>query len=100
MNISPNYNNYQFNCQQNKPTFKSRLSTTCKALGSGKTVELYRLDEKDIPCLEGILKDIQKFFKEHGITGESYQQVAEEAIGASVEILKGAKNPEKKAKIF
>ena len=65
-----------------------------------KEVIIYQLEQKDISYIEHIIKNLDKFYKKYHIDGESARQVLEEALGASIAILRDTKQLESKSRIL
>ena len=96
MNISINPNN-----PSNNTNFKAIPLAKYGYLGKNqKNVTIYQLEKKDIGYVENILKNLDKFYEKYDIEGESARQVLEEALGASIAILKDNKQINNKARIL
>ena len=65
-----------------------------------KNVVIYQLDKSNIGYMQHIAKNLDKFYKKYDIDNKSARQVIAEAFGAGIEILKGEKMPESKARIL
>ena len=101
MNISTGYNGYQQqNNINNRPAFKAIPRADYKILGNPSAITIYQLEKKDIELLKKFTSKMGEFFKKHEIEDESRKQVVEEAFNAAIQILKGEKKPEEKAKIL
>lgn len=96
MEISSNLNSYGNNYSCKKPNFKAIPRADYKKI----KCTISELEKSDVNFLERIAKNIGEFFKQHEIEDASRKQVVEEAVNASIEILKETKCPQGKTKIF
>ncbi len=76
------------------------IAKYCYLQEKTKDVVVYKLEKRDINYLKHISDNIDKFYKRNNIKDESTMQVVKEAFEAAVEILKGKKSFEEKAKIL
>ncbi len=65
-----------------------------------KDVVIYQLEKNDIRYMKHLVNNMDKFQKKYDIDNESAKQVINEALNAGIEILKGEKHPEDKARIL
>ena len=100
LNISPSFNGYQQQNINNRPSFKAIPKADYRVLGNPASITVFQLEKKDIELLKKFTSNITEFFKKYDIKDESRKQVVEEAFNAAIQILKGEKKPEEKAKIL
>ena len=99
MNIDSNYN-YQTNQIPQRTNFTAVPKANYKLFkNTGKAV-IYELEKSDIPFLEKIKANIVQFFQKHQITDEAKQEIFEDSLDASLNILKDSEKLGKKAKIY
>lgn len=100
-NITTNSINQNNSYNRNYTSFKAVPLAKYGYLGKKtKNVIVYQLEKKDIGYIEHITKNLDKFFQKFDVDGESAKQVLEEALEASIAILKDEKQLENKARIL
>lgn len=103
MNISPNYNcttpqNYQN--RNNSTNFTAIPKASYKLFKGTGDVVIYQLERSDVPFLEHLRANIDKFFEKSGIKDHTKREIIEEALRGGVDFLKDTQHPQGKAKVL
>lgn len=90
----PNNNEY-------RPSFSARPLAEYHYLNDkSKQFVVYKLEKSDLPYLQHLVDNLDKFYKKYDVDNESAKQVIEEAFNAGIAILKGKHSAEAKADIL